>query len=354
MKKQKMNKGITLIALIITIIVLLILAVVAISAVKGDGIIAHAKNAKSQYSGARDNELTMLQNYEKRLDEEQFKIEITVGEKKVILTKDNVADYLGKKVTNYIGETSVTIDSNTYTVSPTYRLYYVDFDNKYGDGAGTIYLKADCTSNKYAVLTTDTTAATEPNIKIKKLNPELYKEGVTAPSKDNANMKAVTWLTNTTNWEDLKTSDETLASKVNYVVGAPSLEMMMDSYNTHYKLTGETPKVGTIAEGERTKLFYRYTTNTYGYEVGPNSTDEYSSFTTANSVCTDEKIDTMYYPGQDQCYWLASPAANLAKTVTTTLAVSDNGSIGGNSNWYLRQICPLVSLKSSADLTLEE
>ena len=62
MKKQKMNKGITLIALIITIIVLLILAVVAISAVTGDGIISHAKNAKSQYSGAQNNELNTL-NY---------------------------------------------------------------------------------------------------------------------------------------------------------------------------------------------------------------------------------------------------------------------------------------------------
>ena len=46
MEKQKMNKGITLVALIITIIILLILAVVTISSVNGNGIIAHAKNAK--------------------------------------------------------------------------------------------------------------------------------------------------------------------------------------------------------------------------------------------------------------------------------------------------------------------
>ena len=50
------NKGITLIALILTIIVLLILAVVAINAVKGDGIIAHAKNAKGDYMQAQINE----------------------------------------------------------------------------------------------------------------------------------------------------------------------------------------------------------------------------------------------------------------------------------------------------------
>ena len=59
-----MNKGITLIALIITIIVLLILAAVAIAVVKGDGIIARAKNAKSEYSKAQTNEQELLSNYE--------------------------------------------------------------------------------------------------------------------------------------------------------------------------------------------------------------------------------------------------------------------------------------------------
>ena len=65
MKKQKMNKGITLIALIITIIVLLILAVVAISAVTENGIIAHAKNARDVYSEKSEEEkdiLSILEN----------------------------------------------------------------------------------------------------------------------------------------------------------------------------------------------------------------------------------------------------------------------------------------------------
>ena len=52
----KTNKGITLVALIITIIVLLILAVVAIQAVKGDGILAHAKNARDKWEEAQRNE----------------------------------------------------------------------------------------------------------------------------------------------------------------------------------------------------------------------------------------------------------------------------------------------------------
>ena len=67
MMKEKLNKGITLVALIITIIVLLILAAVAISAIKGDGIISHAKNAKTQYEEAQKKEQDMLEYYEATL-----------------------------------------------------------------------------------------------------------------------------------------------------------------------------------------------------------------------------------------------------------------------------------------------
>lgn len=62
------QKGITLVALIITIIVLLILATVAIAAISGDGIINHAKNAKTQYTNAANNEATDINTYEKHLD----------------------------------------------------------------------------------------------------------------------------------------------------------------------------------------------------------------------------------------------------------------------------------------------
>ena len=85
-QKLKRNKGITLIALILTIIVLLILAVVAINAVKGDGIIAHAKNAKTDYTKAQANEQKLLSDYELMLAEEtgnawkQEKTKVTKGD----------------------------------------------------------------------------------------------------------------------------------------------------------------------------------------------------------------------------------------------------------------------------------
>ena len=59
-RRTKQEKGITLVALIITIIVLLILAVVSIRAVQGDGILQHAKNAKSATTEAQEQEQILL------------------------------------------------------------------------------------------------------------------------------------------------------------------------------------------------------------------------------------------------------------------------------------------------------
>lgn len=348
------NKGITLVALIITIIVLLILAVVAIRAVQGDGIISQAKNARDEYEKAQTNEQTTLEG---ALGEIESNIpnksgpQVIIGGEKVTLTETNVKAYLGKKVTNYIGQTTVTIGDKTYTVSPEYRLYYVDFANKYNDGAGTIYLKAECTSNNYELPVTDTSSADAENIKIKNLNPSLYATGVTSPAASNNNMKAVTWLTNTTNWSSL--ADTSMSSNINYIVGSPSLEMMMDSYNTHYNLTGDTPDYKAITAGERRKLFYRYQTNSSGYQVGPCATNraEYGTFTSYNSVYTDSAIDSMYYPGSSKFYWLASPSADYSNRVMFVY-FDFGGDVHNSSCTSSNALCPLVSLKSSVQLEL--
>ena len=67
-KKIRNSKGITLVALIITIIILVILAVVTIRAVNGDGIIAHAENAKNKYQKAQEEEQATLEKYQGELE----------------------------------------------------------------------------------------------------------------------------------------------------------------------------------------------------------------------------------------------------------------------------------------------
>ena len=368
-KKRQANKGITLIALVVTIVVLIILATVSINTVLGDnGIIARAQKARDSYSNSQkseDEQMAVLANEMAQYDTKgggsgggttkpAEGVTVTVeGTEGITLTKANVANYLGKVVTNYVPtKNSVTIGSTAYTVSTQYRLYYVDFEGKYGEKNG-VYLKADCTSNNYA-LEQDTTASTADNVKIKALNPSLYKDGVTSPVASQENMKAVTFLTNTSNWDSLKTG-ASIEDKVNYVVGAPSVEMMMDSYNTKYGLKDKAINIEELtADTERAKLVYQYTSGDNGYKVGPchDNGTEYDYWTSDYSVKTDATIDSMYYPGNSQYYWLASPSAYSADFVLR-VGYYNGGNVnsGGYSNNYA--FCPLVSLKSTVSLELQ-
>lgn len=370
--KIKQEKGITLIALVVTIVVLLILAGVSINAIFNDnGIIKRAQEAQNKMNEAQQKDLNSMNELNNWLENQVSKKTtggntiptepetttgptVTINGSTVTLTKSNVYQYLGKKVTNYTGKSKVTIGSTEYTVSPTYRLYYVDFDNKYKDKSGTIYLKAECTSNVYYLPATDRSSNTDTNIKIKALNPSLYVSEVAAPTASNENMRVVTWLTNTTNWASL--ADTTMSSNINYIVGSPSLEMMMDSYNTHYQLTGDTPYTSAITAGTRKKLFYKYTSGAYGYKVGPSNHSDaesgYNAYTSDNSVYTDSEIDSMYYPGSSQCYWLSSPCDRASDDI---LAVYYNSGGGMGANYYegRNAFCPVVSLKPSVQLQLQ-
>ena len=130
-EKTKRNKGITLIALILTIIVLLILAVVAISAVTGNGIIAHAKNARDLYGTKSEEENSLLQNYLEQLNkenangdyEEENALTIKSNLNKVLSTTANtkLKDEYGNKITVPAGfkilEHGTTAGSPTYAYS---------------------------------------------------------------------------------------------------------------------------------------------------------------------------------------------------------------------------------------------
>lgn len=96
--KLRKHKGITLVALIITIVILLILAVVAINAIKGDGIIAHAKNAKTQYEEAQKNEQDLLSNYELMLAQETGN---AWKQEKTKVTKGDITLNAGDTITNF-------------------------------------------------------------------------------------------------------------------------------------------------------------------------------------------------------------------------------------------------------------
>ena len=253
---------------------------------------------------------------------------IKIGEEEVILTKENVRNYMGKIITNYknIDTTeNITIDSNTYTVSTTYRLYYVDFDNDYGEGAGTVYLKADCLVNNKKSLQLDGAIVTS---KIYELNPNIKTNG---PIETNNNMKATIWLLDTAKWNGLKLSGASteIGDNVIYVVGAPSIEMMMDSYNQYYEGTG------------REIIQRSYTTGDYGY----------STVVGMGSIATDSNIDTMYYPGDDQDYWVGSPGI-YGENSTLCGSCQFGGVIVAVNHNGIANFCPLVCLSPNTELQI--
>ena len=66
-KKQKQQKGITLVALVLTIIVLLILSGISIQALTNTGIFGRAQEAKKQSEIANIKEQIQLEIYQKQL-----------------------------------------------------------------------------------------------------------------------------------------------------------------------------------------------------------------------------------------------------------------------------------------------
>ena len=131
--------------------------------------------------------------------------------------------------------------------------------------------------------------------------------------------------------------------------------MMFDSYNTKYGLKDKAINIGKLtADTERAKLVYQYTSGDVGYKVGPchDKGTEYDCYTSKYSVKTDSAIDSMYYPGNSQYYWLASPSATNTYSVLSVYCNYGGYVFGDDSNGS-NAFCPLVSLKSTVSLQLQ-
>ena len=87
MKKNRQEKGITLIALIITIVVLLLIAIVSIGTVKESKIIGHAESAASEYVIAQEKEKIALAYSEYQI---QKALNQNTGVDTLIIEKANI------------------------------------------------------------------------------------------------------------------------------------------------------------------------------------------------------------------------------------------------------------------------
>ena len=269
----------------------------------------------------------------------------------------NPQAYYGKKVTNYKVSDS---DTNTY------RIFYVDKDNDFKDGYNTIYLKADFSSTSYKL--NDYASYDSVNTKIRTMNPDWAKgkkldsdiktrgesefEDPNAETKKviwNINEQAAAYLCSPVNETNKGTTSLPWKGYYNseyakYVIGGPSVEMYVKSYNqTH----------GDDALG------CQYQTNIvpgYIYKV-KDIIQNGGWHTNDNTLDYSMKYKSMYC-GQNgnktRAWWLASPSANnsnLVCSVNGYRAILSNNLCNYDSGLG---VSPLVSLKSSFIPEVEE
>ncbi len=204
---------------------MLILAGVTIATLLGDNsIIKRAQQAKNDTANATDKELAGIENLGNVIDEKLIRIEVKIkltNGSTVTLTEANYGEYLGKAV-----KYTPASPSTDYGTSDKYRLFYIDFAGKYGE-KGAVYLKADCDGKKTALTAND--ASGDSYAVMKALNPAWVQ-----PETLQSNDKCVSWVLDPNEWNNWKdTTTEGIKDNINYVVGAPSLEMYVDSYNKY-------------------------------------------------------------------------------------------------------------------------
>ncbi len=251
---------------------------------------------------------------------------VTVTKATVSVTAEQIAANKEK----YYGE----VAQNYTQGGLTYRIFYVDTENKFRDGANTIYLKADYKDTKS--LTTDISGLTTDDIqKYKNMNPVWNAaRGTVAQSSWNDNEKASAWLCAPSQWTTYIDS-----TKATYATGGPSVEMYIASYNDVKHDTG-TAKGGLSAEYS--------TKDAPGYIYKVNGTLYNSGWSTAK--------DTLDYKGYNKMYtnsiWLASPSAYVSYFVCNVL-----GTRACLGTYYCSSgigVAPLVSLKSGISVQVEE
>jgi competence protein ComGC len=189
---------------------------------------------------------------------------VNVEKKLISVTAQQIAAdpkaYYGKKVENYKAS-----DGDTKT----YRIFYVDTENYFGDGENTIYLRADVADVFESVhLNYDFSSIgyDSENTKIRTMNPEWAKHrGNSEKDSDgnvtwNINERAAAYLCSPVNemtyettpvrWKECYNSN-----KANYVIGGPSVEMYVKSYNQAHDVGSDS-------------LVYSFDESKLGYDFG--------------------------------------------------------------------------------------
>ena len=225
----------------------------------------------------------------------------------------------------------------------TYKIFYVDTENKFGDGANTVYLKADYKDTKS--LTTDISSLTPDDIqKYKNMNPKWAAQRGSAQSEWKSTEKGAAWLCAPSQWTTYVDN-----TKATYAIGGPSVEMYIASYNDvpHTEVGNYT--LGAEYKNDGGDHGYRYTLN------GAQSTISNSDYYTGTDSLDYKGYNSMYAGkngSKTGYWWLASPSSGYSGSVCYVYGNYAYLDSGFSSNAY--GVGPLVSLKSGIPVQVEE
>ena len=372
------NSGITLIALVVTIIAILIISGITIATLTGNnGTINRATSIKENkekqdvkskidlavtsalYDGLEDDDIdldTLEEELQKdsiniiRKDTEdalpwiveengkKFKIKPdgTVIEKvsvkildvdgvEHLVAEEDVGNWYGKAVSNYKD-------------NATYRIFYIDFDGDFGD-IGTIYLKAEI-DKPVSLWLYDIENKVETLVQ--KMNPKWALKRGQDIENWNSNERAAAWLCvpsrsdKAGNWKNYFETN-----KAEYVIGSPSLEIYIKSYN-QVPHTNSNLIIGCSFADENTTP--KVTSPGYIYLVNNTKPLSDSYYKTQDNL-----LDKTDYKGiyciDGKYVWLASPNAYLSANVCSVYGT--RGCIYSNNYKNTPCINPLISLKST-------
>ena len=258
---------------------------------------------------------------------------VTVKKSRISVTTEQIVANPDK----YYGQ----VAQNYTAGGKTYRIFYIDTEGKFGD-KNTVYLKADWTANDTSLTASYTPSGTDLET-YQKLNPSWAAKRGSNTSSWNKNEHAAAWLCSPSKWTTYLDT-----TKANYAIGAPTAEMYVASYNQVSHTTGNY-KLGATY-GATDAPGYIYTLN------GKQSTISGSDYWTGNNTLDYTGYNSMYCGRNGSTgnywWWLASPSANSSSYVC--IVSSGSAYLGNDIYGSANVVCPLVSLKSSFQLEIEQ
>ena len=228
-----------------------------------------------------------------------------------------------------------------------WRIFYADSENIYliaddyilGEYVpeptnGTTIDKTGNYSEYYIDLKTLAESSTAYTVEDERV--EKWLSGLNTFTATNKNMKATAYLLDTDAWSVFKDTKNEEESKVEYVIGGPTLELFIASYNNTHE----------------TDINYEVT-NKRGYSIKWSTDSSYSYYiegldTTETLYINDATDDRAWG------YWLASPSAYDSRSIRLfyVCSLGTVGSYGYTANNVASR--PLVCLKSGIQLVEQE